>query len=145
MSDEIPKTLTYTDEHGTAELFFNGNVYTGSVLYSTSTQLSMFSSSIRLTVAPLLEKSKDEIISSAPWIFRGPLKLSWPWITSTLLPILIKISIEAFLGQYGSLIATLISTVMPYIKSTLSDEIISTLERIHSLASSISQVKKTNA
>jgi len=96
--------------------------------------LESFAFSINSMVSPIIEKSKDEIIASAPWIVRGPLKLSWGWIVSSLLPILIKVSIEAFMGRYGELVATLINAILPNIKSTLSDEIVSTIERVLVLA-----------
>lgn len=98
--------------------------------------LETFAFSINSMVAPIIESSKDQIIASAPWIVRGPLKLSWGWIASSLVPILIKVSIEAFMGRYGDVVATLITALLPTIKSTLSDEIVSTLERVLALAES---------
>lgn len=103
-------------------------------VFAAGDGLSKFSTSVSDYVHPIVERYKPEIVASAPWALRGPLKLVWPWISQKLLPIVVRMAIEAVLAKYGGVITMVINAIMPHVKDVLADHVVSDLERLRHVA-----------
>jgi len=89
----------------------------------SNTPVTSLVQNVQSLTNPVLNESKESIITGAPWALRLPLRMAWPWVMSTLLPLVIRLVIETLLGRYGPAIATLLAMALPSLQKLLSPEV----------------------
>ena len=82
------------------------------------------------TVVPIIDSAKDDIIAGAPWILRGPLKISWNWMLTKLAPALLSFAIDALFHRYGAIIASMLQLLIPAITKIVVPDIVDLLRLV---------------